>query len=408
MRILSSLQFIDKKIFSNKLHTSHENINASHIAVMDGLRGIAILLVFFFHVWQLSWLDFTTTLHSPIYIDFIARFGFLGVETFFFISGFCLFYPHARHCFEQYPLASWQDYLLKRALKILPSYLLAILLILVLFKWEFSKEQLLLHLSSHFLFIHNFFPETHYSINGVFWSLAVEVQFYLVFPVLAKFFRARPVIVTLLMSGCAIAYRQYIMITKQEGGFLYTQYLSQMPAFLDLFSLGMLTAYILVLLRNRQNIDRYMPLFSLLMLLGLAGFVALIKNVDTMAGSPDGMIEWQARYRSLIGISLMLAAIGGHFANPWVQKILNNRFLAFFSLISYNLYIWHQFIAAKLFNARFPEPLTPDPHDDPQWQIVFTVFAMGLAIVIATLLTLFWERPFLRQKFNFLQASQRE
>ena len=62
----------------------------------------------------------------------------------------------------------------------------------------------------------------------------------------------------------------------------------------------------------------------------------------------------------------------------------------------------------QLFNARFPEPLTPDPHDDPQWQIVFTVFAMGLAIVIATLLTLFWERPFLRQKFNFLQASQRE
>lgn len=407
MRILSSLRFIDTKRLSKKLLLAHENSNTSHIAVMDGLRGIAILLVVIFHVWQLSWLDFTTVLHSPIYIDFIARFGFLGVEAFFFISGFCLFYPHARHCFEQYPLASWQDYLQKRALKILPSYLLAILLILILFEWEFSKEQLSWHLITHFLFIHNFFPETHYSINGVFWSLAVEVQFYLIFPILAKFFRTRPLLITSLMTGCAIAYRQYIMATQQDSGLL-TPYLSQMPAFLDLFALGMLTAYILVWLRNLQHIDRYMPIFSIIMLLGLVGFVALIKDVGTVAILPNGMIGWQARYRSFIGIALMFAAIGGHFANPWVQKILNNRFLAFFSLISYNLYIWHQFIAAKLFHARFPEPLTSDPHDDPQWQIVFTVFAMGLAIVIATLLTLFWERPFLSRKLSLSKATKSE
>jgi len=406
MITLQRFLFLSKNIF-NRGSGGEEHIEKSHVAVMDGLRGIAILLVFIFHVWQLSWLDFTTVFNSPVYINFIARFGFLGVETFFFISGFCLFYPHARHCFEQYPLALWRDYLRKRALKILPSYLLAILLILVLFEWEFPKEQLSWHLTTHFLFIHNFFPETHYSINGVFWSLAVEVQFYLIFPILAKFFRTRPLLITFLMTGWAIAYRQYIMATQQSSGML-TPYLSQMPAFLDLFAAGMLTAYILVWLRNLQNIDRYMPIFSMIMLLGLASFIALIKDVGTVASLPNGMILWQARNRLFIGIALMFAAIGGHFANPWIQKILNNRFLAFFSLISYNLYIWHQFIAAKLFHARFPEPLTPDPHDDPQWQIVFTVFAMGLAIVIATLITLFWERPFLRQKFNFLQANQRE
>lgn len=394
---------LSKNIFNRGIGLEEHN-EKSHVAVMDGLRGIAILLVFIFHVWQLSWLDFTTVLNSPVYINFIARFGFLGVEAFFFISGFCLFYPHARHCFEQYPLASWQDYARKRALKILPSYLLAILLVLVLFEWEFPKEQLSWHLISHFLFIHNLFPETHYSINGVFWSLAVEVQFYLIFPVIAKFFRARPLLITGLMTGITLTYRQYIVTTRQGSGML-TPYLSQLPAFLDLFAAGMLTAYILVWLRNYANIKRYMPFFSIIMLLGLTGFVLLIRDVGTMAKMHDGMILWQARYRSLIGISLMLAAIGGHFANPWVQKILNNRFLAFFSLISYNLYIWHQFIAAKLFNARFPEPITPDPHDDPQWQVAFTIFTMGLAIVIATLLTIFWERPFLRQKFNFFAGE---
>ncbi len=387
---------------------NRDNNVKSHVAVMDGLRGIAILLVVIFHIWQLSWLEFTDFFHSPVYITFIARYGFIGVETFFFISGFCLFYPHARHCFEQYPLASLGEYFRKRALKILPSYYLAMLLILGLVEWEFPKDQFLWHLVSHMFFIHNLFPETYGSINGVFWSLAVEVQFYLIFPLLARFFRKKPMIVTLLMTTCAIVYRQYIMLTKQEVGGLYTQYLSQLPAFLDLFAAGMLTAYLLVWLRNRQNIARYMPLFTILMLMGLAGFVALLQNVGTMASQPDGMIEWQALYRPLIGIVLIVTAIGGHFANSYVQKILNNRFLAFFSLISYNLYIWHQFIAAKLFHARLPEPQTLDPHDDPQWQVVFTFVSLVLGIFAATLLTRFWERPFLRGKFNLFWVAKRE
>ncbi len=373
---------------------SNKRKTKSHIPVIDGLRGIAILLVVVFHIWQLSWLDFTKFLHSPVDLNFIARYGFIGVETFFFISGFCLFYPHARHCFEQYPLASWQDYLGKRALKILPSYYLAILLILCLFPWEFAKDQLSWHLISHFLFIYNFFPETYSSINGVFWSLAVEVQFYLIFPLLARFFRKNPMTVTLIMASLAIAYRQYFAVTKQDSGYL-TNYLNQMPAFLDLFAVGMFTAYSLVWLRNCQNMKRYRLIFTGIMFLGLASFVALLQNVGTVAGLPNGMINWQASYRPLIAIALMLTAIGSHFANRSIQKLLNNPLLSFFSVISYNLYIWHQFIAAKLFHGHFPTPLTLDPHNDPQWQVLFTSLAFVLGVLAATLLTLFWERPFL-------------
>ena len=144
------------------------------------------------------------------------------------------------------------------------------------------------------------------------------------------------------------------------------------------------------------------------MLLGLTVFVSLINDVGTMASLPDGMIGWQSRYRVLIGLTLILAVIGGHFTNSWIKKIINNRFLTFFSLISYNLYIRYQLIAAKLFHARFPEPLTVDPHNDPQWQFLFTFFVIGLAIVIATFLTMFWERPFLLRKLKPFRETNRE
>jgi peptidoglycan/LPS O-acetylase OafA/YrhL len=207
------------------------------------------------------------------------------------------------------------------------------------------------------------------------------------------------------MTGIAIAYRQYFAVTKQDSGYL-TNYLNQMPAFLDLFAVGMFTAYLLVWLRNCQNMKRYRLIFTGIMLLGLAGFVALLQNVGTVAGLPNGMINWQASYRPLIAIALMLTAIGSHFANRSIQKLLNNSLLSFFSIISYNLYIWHQFIAAKLFHGHFPAPLTLDPHNDPQWQVLFTSLAFVLGVLAATLLTLFWERPFLNKEFHLFSKTR--
>jgi len=405
MGILKNFQSVAEFNFCRDLFLSKKNYK-SHIPEMDGLRGIAILLVVIFHIWQLSWIDFKMFLHSPVDLDFIPRYGFIGVEVFFFVSGFCLFYTHTRNCFEQYPLASVGAYIRDRALKILPSYYLAILVILCLFKWDFPEDKFLWHLCTHLFFIHNFFPETHFSINGVFWSLAVEVQFYVIFPLLARYFRRYPSIVYMLMTCGAITYRQYIMFTKQEGGFLYTLNLNQLPAFLDIFAAGMLTAYLLVWLRNRKLTARFMPFFTLLMLSGIAGFIILLQSVGSMASLPDGLIEWQGRYRSLVGITLMGMAIGGHFANSWVQIILSNRFLAFFSFISFNLYIWYQFIGAKLFHARFPEPRTLNPHDDPQWQVIFTFVSLVFGVLVATMLTRFWERPFLNQKVKSILGSR--
>src|SRR5665213_687642 len=57
---------------------------------VDGLRGLAILLVFGYHTWLFSWYT------PPPPFDVVARTGYLGVDLFFLISGFCLYFPYAR------------------------------------------------------------------------------------------------------------------------------------------------------------------------------------------------------------------------------------------------------------------------------------------------------------------------
>src|SRR6266540_5205345 len=95
--------------------------HAARLDVLDGLRGIAILLVLWYHYWQLSWLGPQFTVFGRfVNLDFIPAQGAFGVELFLFLSGFCLFYSYAKRKGGVQPLGT---YAYRRAIKILPSYL---------------------------------------------------------------------------------------------------------------------------------------------------------------------------------------------------------------------------------------------------------------------------------------------
>lgn len=358
------------------------------VAIMDGLRGLAITLVVLFHYWQMSfWALPTSGLESVQYA------GFLGVELFFFISAFCLFLPYASgRAFDL------RHFTYRRAIKILPSYLLALFVFgfvitdLYPSTWEHGK---LADLGLHLVFLHNVTQETHGSFAGVLWSLAVEVQFYVAFPVLAWFFRRQPLLTAAGMIGASIAYRAWNRggAGADEGLGLWAD---QLPAFLDLFALGMLAAWLVAWMRRRpEAVQRIrVPLTALAAVAAVLLYLFFDWVTAVRFDVQPGL--WQSENRTLIGGLFLVLAVASAFAIPAWRALLANRVLVFLSTISYNLYIWHQSIGALVKERGWWAADTPVPTDDPAWRWSFTLIGIVVSILVATLITYGFERPFLR------------
>jgi len=181
-----------------------ENAMAGHrLGVLDGLRGIAVLMVVWYHVWQISWLA------APLpVLQFIPEGGFIGVDIFFFISGFVISYPFVQATLEGKRRPTWGHFAYRRAIKIVPSYFLSIVLMYAIgYAATQGGGRPFFDITTHLLFIHNWFAQSYGSINGVLWTLAVEVQFYCVFPLVLAGFLRRPYATTIALIVMALGFR---------------------------------------------------------------------------------------------------------------------------------------------------------------------------------------------------------
>lgn len=151
---------------------------------IDLLRGVAVLLVVLFHLHRESGVPVVDAIWEPF-----RAFGWSGVDLFFVISGFCIHWGYGQ---PGRRFAPW-SYLRRRFRRIYPPYLIAVaisalvLAIAVLLRgigrgsgpgYEVVS---LCQLGTHFLLIHNLWPETAVGINPALWTIAIEFQFYLVY-----------------------------------------------------------------------------------------------------------------------------------------------------------------------------------------------------------------------------------
>ena len=110
-----------------------------------------------------------------------------------------------------------------------------------------------------------------------------------------------------------------------------------------------------------------------------------------MCGTP----LWQARWRLPLGLLSLTLIVAGSLSVRPVQLALANPLARFLGLISYSLYLWHKPIADALYHRPFPFTAAKSPHDDLAWQGPYTGAAIGLAVLVATILTFAVERPVL-------------
>ena len=370
---------------------------ARHVQVVDGLRGIAILLVLLFHYWQLSfWVIPIPGLPERYNLEFLQYAGYLGVELFFFISAFCLFYPHAKTMFGQGSVPTLKHFFYRRAIKILPSYLLALLIFGLFFsslyptsyKYGFAAD-----LGLHLTFLHNLLPETRSSFDGVLWSLAVEVQFYYIFPFLAKAFRRFPWLTAASMVAIALLFRAW---ARQRSLDYFGQWDSLLPGFLDLFAFGMLAAYLLLWIRQRQAIARLRYVFTVHAIAGFITMLIMFRWAYDIRYDPLPPEVWQSNNRQYLGLLFLSISVASTFAIGLWQKIVANRVLLFLSTISYNLYIWHQSVGVLIRDRHWWKANTSTPMYDPNWRLSYMIVAVTASIVVASLITYGFERPLLR------------
>ena len=366
-------------------------LQGSRLGVLDGLRGVAVLLVLWYHVWEISWLSPGKAL------DFVPATGFVGVQLFFFLSGFVIAYPFMRSALRGQPPPSWGHFAWRRFIKIVPSYALAIA---VAYATGYAQKQPnaspVLDLLAHLLFVHTWFPLRFGTIDGVLWTLAIEVEFYCIFPLIWWSFRRQP----WLTAGAMIALAQLWRATLAHCCFatLFPRYEENLPGYLDIFAFGMIAAYAFSRYGSVWQVSRLRAFAPLAALGAAAWLAALLQNLYAHRYDDQWSGVWQIGNRPLLGAAFAIFALASLVSPRWWQVVLDNALLRFLATISYNLYLYHQLIARELYAHHLP-PYEGRPHDDPAWQMRYTATAFAVTIAQATLVTYLFERPLLRLRF---------
>lgn len=163
---------------------------------IDALRGVAAIGVVFYHaIEQGKNVLPNNILKYPIQVvQFASAFGYIGVFLFFVISGFCIHLQWAKAKADGVePDIRFGSFWKRRLRRLYPPYLIAILLFLLLTAYTVGinfTHFFFYDVVMHLLMLHNLDPNTCYTINGVFWTLAIEEQLYLAY-FLLLFLRVR-------------------------------------------------------------------------------------------------------------------------------------------------------------------------------------------------------------------------
>ncbi|MEJ2601142.1 MAG: acyltransferase [Anaerolineales bacterium] len=367
-------------MFSNNLVTKR-----TYLPQLDSLRVFAILGVLVLHYL------------NPPSLPWIFKFlnwGHLGVRLFFVLSGFLItgILIDCRDQAEKTPntsLFSIRQFYIRRFLRIFPIYYL-VLAIVLFFNVPPSREiwpWLVSYTSNIYIWLH----QTWIGSVGHFWTLAVEEQFYLIWPWLVLFAPRKKLIFAILGIILLAPLFRYYAITQYPEDFYNGLRTTGTFTFASLDSLGIGALLSIVYRYKRETLIKYLTRIVLpagigaLLLLDLLAYYKL--KFRLLITFED--IAYALIFCWLIGkASLSFKGIPG--------KILEFKPLIYLGKISYGVYIYHPLVPLLLasifhqFGATYPET---------GWFTFFT--SSTITILIASLSWFLFEKPINRLKRYF-------
>lgn len=396
------------------------NTNAEiekHIAVLDGVRTFSIGLVVWFHFWQQSWLtprivfpDSITKFFgiTGINIEGFVRYGFIFVDMMILLSAFCNFYPYARSVLLGEPWPDTKSFYIRRAARILPSYYLCLLITILIALAEgsctingFFWKDLLTHITC----TAPFFPDTYLfsTFTGVLWTVQIEVLYYILLPMLAKLFRRMPIVTCLGLWLCGIVSSNYIIYEQADKIRVFG---NQMLTFAGCYANGMLLCMLYITLKKQKIENRYTRLAaSVTMVLCLLHLSRMLNRLGT--GTLQ-IIQLRQRFELSLVFSCFLLALP--FSCRVFQAVFANKLMTFVSGISYNLYIWHQYIAVKLKEHRIPYwegETPPNQIGDRSWMWKYQLLIIAVSLLVAIIMTYGFEKPVGKRILHCVSAQKK-
>ncbi len=361
--------------------SSQIDVMKGHIPQLDGIRGLAIILVISFHYWG----------NIPIF-----SFGWCGVDLFFVLSGYLI---TSRLIALQQQKKPLKKFYVNRALRILPIYYLTLVLFYVGFNLFVKKENFHFfdfynHNWASFAFFYQnwtfiFYKGLKENFLGHFWSLAVEEQFYLVWPFFLYtfwqkkwFFKMAFIIIILI-----IIMRTFIFFQYPEWSD-YSHYYYNTFCRMDAFLIGGC-----LFLSQKANNVKYFVRLSVVSVIIIAAGIFLTGNAAI--SNP---------FISTAGYTLIALAFAGliykasNNSSKLISAIFNYKWLTFTGKISYGLYIFHWLVLSTL-EIRLERQLAKSWYLNYEPAHLLSLFVcLVISFIISVISYFYFELYFLKRK----------
>ena len=348
---------------------------------IDGLRGLAILLVVF--------------LHNFGFLNYFF-FGWLGVDLFFVISGFLI----TGILIDTVGKPGYlKKFYMRRVLRIFPVYYLALFICLFILPiiptlhydpgYYYNNQFYMWTYLQNWLFIFKA-PDSNQMLLHT-WSLAVEEQFYLFWPLVILFLRKpkRILIFSLALLICTgvsrfLVWDQQIETLSYSSLFTFTR--------IDGLCIG---AMISVILRIEPELLRK-NLPYIVLLLASINFGFYFINGMNNNNLPFLAFVGYTTFAMLFGLLVFEAAEG---RSKLIELLFNNPFMRFFGRISYGFYVFHWPVYLIFFDR-----LKSQLHSLTSLQfadLLAAILCTAIAIVISMVSYRYFEMPFLKLKAKY-------
>jgi peptidoglycan/LPS O-acetylase OafA/YrhL len=355
---------------------------------LDGLRFYAFLGVFICHTLPFDG-AFYRRFHLPIpwLWGAIAKSGAAGVDLFFALSAFLITSILLRER-EVTGGISLRRFYLRRILRIWPLYFLLIAVGVVLAHTMAKQSLPWYYVAGYLLFVGNWVhavfgrPE---SICSPLWTVSIEEQFYLIWPLLMKMLRRRGMIVAAIVTFLlATVCRLGFMLAGSSGGFIYYGSVSRC----DSLALGILLALFAERLPRLTRRVRWLLLAG-----GLLGWVASSAWLNEQPGPVDIRMVLGRLIVSLAAGAILYACLHSH------SKLVRGEWVVRLGKISYGLYMLH--LTGILIMLSLFRPVWG-------WQLLATKALGFVMTVILAMASYRWvESPFLHLKDKFATVLSR-